>query len=253
MNTKPTLTLLAIIFILAACGTKPSASTLSPREQAYAQTQFVQQAATSAAAYARTAQQDSSPASPNMASATFAIIGSQTPLSPLASLTPAQPANTLPPAQTQAVPSGTSTRAANPSATSALNPSATPTRTPAASATSAPTATSTQATGWQGEWIINFQKNDGAYVSGTIIVALNGEELNAEGTLNGIPYQFNGRVVNDGLRAFGSWSNTQTSGSFTWTLVQTNQFGGDRDLMYGVCGARPGAQFPEPCYIPPIS
>ena len=174
MNTKPTLTLLAIIFILAACGTKPSASTLSPREQAYAQTQFVQQAATSAAAYARTAQQDSSPAGPNMASATFAIIGSQTPLSPLASLTPAQPAGTANPALTLANPTRTNTQASNPSATSAFNPSATPTRTTAPGATSTPTATATQPSGWQGDWVISFQKDDGTYLSGEMSVSLNG-------------------------------------------------------------------------------
>lgn len=252
MKTKKIIFYLFLTLCLTACTGKTAQTSLSPQEQAYAQTQFVQQAATSAAAYARTAQPNPL-STAGMPTATPAIAGSQTPGLLLASATPLQPSGTANPALTLANPTRTNTRAANPSATSALNPSATPTRTPAASATSAPTATSTQATGWQGEWNINFQKNDGAYVSGTIIVALNGEELNAEGTLNGIPYQFNGRVVNDGLRAFGSWSNTQTSGSFTWTLVQTNQFGGDRDLMYGVCGARPGAQFPEPCYIPPIS
>lgn len=252
MKTKKIIFYLFLTLCLTACTGKTAQTSLSPQEQAYAQTQFVQQAATSAAAYARTAQPNPL-STAGMPTATPAIAGSQTPGLLLASATPLQPSGTANPALTLANPTRTNTRAANPSATSALNPSATPTRTPAASATSAPTATSTQATGWQGEWNINFQKNDGAYVSGTIIVALNGEELNAEGTLNGIPYQFNGRVVNDGLRAFGSWSNTQTSGSFTWTLVQTNQFGGDRDLMYGVCGARAGEAMPDPCYIPPLS
>lgn len=252
MKTKKIIFYLFLTLCLTACTGKTAQTSLSPQEQAYAQTQFVQQAATSAAAYARTAQPNPL-STAGMPTATPAIAGSQTPGLLLASATPLQPSGTANPALTLANPTRTNTQAPNPSATSALNPSATPTRTPAASATSAPTATSTQATGWQGEWNINFQKNDGAYVSGTIIVALNGEELNAEGTLNGIPYQFNGRVVNDGLRAFGSWSNTQTSGSFTWTLVQTNQFGGDRDLMYGVCGARAGEAMPDPCYIPPLS
>ena len=76
MEIKPTLALILILLVLAACGGKQSTSPLSPQEQAYAQTQFVQQAATSAAAYARTAQPNALltasglPTLPNSATAT---------------------------------------------------------------------------------------------------------------------------------------------------------------------------------------
>ena len=101
--------------------------------------------------------------------------------------------------------------------------------------------------------MISFQRDDGSYLSGEMSVSLNGDQLFAQAELNGNPYQFNGRLINNGQVAFGTWSSAQTSGSFTWTLVQINQFGGDRDLMYGVCGARPGVDMPIPCYIPPLS
>ena len=84
-------------------------------------------------------------------------------------------------------------------------------------------------------------------------VSLNGDQLLAEAEFNGSPYQFTGKLIINGQVAFGTWSSTLTSGSFTWTLVSTGQFGGDRDLLYGVCGARTGEAMPDPCYIPPLS
>lgn len=242
---------LELILCLTACAGKAAESPLSPEQQAFAQTQFVQQAATSAAAYARTAQPGAMPESPEAPTELIPGADTQTPgilpanpTSGIVSTTPSLPA--LPPTLGSTQPlSPTNTR------TSAPNP--TPTRTVMPSATSTPTATATQVSGWQGDWMISFQRDDGSYLSGEMIVSLNGDQLFAQAELNGNPYQFNGRLINNGQVAFGTWSSAQTSGSFTWTLVQINQFGGDRDLMYGVCGARPGVDMPIPCYIPPLS
>ncbi|HPS32139.1 MAG TPA: hypothetical protein PKW57_01415 [Anaerolineaceae bacterium] len=242
---------LELILCLTACAGKAAESSLSPEQQAVAQTQFVQQAATSAAAYARTAQPGAMPESPEAPTELIPGADTQTPGVPPAnptsgvlSSTPSFPASQPTPGSTQPF-SPTNTR------TSAPNP--TPTRTVMPSATSTPTATATQVSGWQGDWMISFQRDDGSYLSGEMIVSLNGDQLFAQAELNGNPYQFNGRLINNGQVAFGTWSSAQTSGSFTWTLVQINQFGGDRDLMYGVCGARPGVDMPIPCYIPPLS
>jgi len=252
MKTKKIIFYLFLTLCLTACTGKTAQTSLSPQEQAYAQTQFVQQAATSAAAYARTAQPNPL-STAGMPTATPAIAGSQTPGLLLASATPLQPSGTANPALTLANPTRTNTQAPNPSATSAFNPSATPTRTTAPGATSTPTATATQLSGWQGDWVISFQKEDGTYLSGEMSVSLNGDQLLAEAEFNGSPYQFTGKLIINGQVAFGTWSSTLTSGSFTWTLVSTGQFGGDRDLLYGVCGARAGEAMPDPCYIPPLS
>lgn len=241
---------LELILCLTACAGKAAESPLSPEQQAFAQTQFVQQAATSAAAYARTAQPEAMPESPEAPTELIPVADTQTPGVPPANptsaygSTPSLPA--LPPTPVLTQPfSPTNTR------TSAPNP--TPTRTVMPSATSTPTATATQVSGWQGDWMISFQRDDGSYLSGEMIVTLNGEQLLAEAEFNGSPYQFNGRLSRNGQVASGTWSSAQTSGSFTWTLVTADQFGGDRDLLYGICGARPGVDLPDPCYIPPLS
>ncbi len=251
MKTRYLFFLLILMLCLTACAGKAAESPLSPEQQAFAQTQFVQQAATSAAAYARTAQPGAMPESPEAPTELIPGADTQTPgilpanpTSGIVSSTPSLPASQPTPGSTQPL-SPTNTR------TSAPNP--TPTRTVMPSATSTPTATATQVSGWQGDWMISFQRDDGSYLSGEMIVSLNGDQLFAQAELNGNPYQFNGRLINNGQVAFGTWSSAQTSGSFTWTLVQINQFGGDRDLMYGVCGARPGVDMPIPCYIPPLS
>ena len=251
MKTRYLFFSLILILCLTACVGKAAESPLSPEQQAYAQTQFVQQAATSAAAYARTAQPGALPTNPEVPTALLPGADTQTPGLPPAnptsgvlSSTPSLPASQPTPGSTQPF-SPTNTRASTP------NP--TPTRTSAPGATSTPTATATQASGWQGVWILSFQKDDGNYLSGEMIVTLNGEQLLAEAEFNGSPYQFNGRLSRNGQVASGTWSSTQTSGSFTWTLVTADQFGGDRDLLFGICGARPGGDMPDPCYIPPLS
>lgn len=257
MKIKPTLSIILILLVLAACGGKPSASPLSPQEQAYAQTQFVQQAATSAAAYARTAQPNALLTDSGLPTAPNSATGTAKTENPPTGLTPSQPLPTgslptnaagtgLPPTQGSGQPT-------SPNPTAIISPSKTPTRTATTVPTPTPTPTATPQSGWEGTWVIYFQQTNGSYLNGQMTVTINGTDLSAEGAINGVPFTFTGRVLNDGLIASGTWSSTQSSGSFTWTLVQTNQFGGDRDLSYGMCGARAGAQPPEPCYIPPLS
>jgi len=251
MKTRYLFFSLVLILCLTACAGKAAESPLSPEQQAFAQTQFVQQAATSAAAYARTAQPGAMPESPEAPTELIPGADTQTPgilpanpTSGIVSSTPSLPASQPTPGSTQPF-SPTNTR------TSAPNP--TPTRTAMPSATSTLTATATQVSGWQGDWMISFQRDDGSYLSGEMIVSLNDDQLFAQAELNGNPYQFNGRLINNGQVALGTWSSAQTSSSFTWTLVTADQFGGDRDLMNGVCDARVGEDMPDPCYIPPIS
>ncbi|HQK43179.1 MAG TPA: hypothetical protein PLV20_06200 [Anaerolineaceae bacterium] len=244
---------LLLILCLTGCAGKAATTPLSPEQQAYAQTQFVQQAATSAAAFARTAQPSALPANTELPTGFVPGADTQTPGVPTSSSTigMAQQNETPPPAALEPTPINTQPFSPTNTRTSAPNP--TPTRTPAPSATNTPTSTATQASGWQGDWIITFQKDDGSYLSGEMSVSLNGIQLLAEAEVNGSLYQFNGQLRNNGQLVFGTWSTTQTSGSFTWTLVSASQFGGDRNLLYGICGARAGEEMPDPCYIPPLS
>jgi len=257
MKIKPIFGLFLILVILAACGGKPSASTLSPQEQAYAQTQFVQQAATLAAANARTAQPNALPTTAGWTSEPNSATATAEAENPPADATPTQnfPAGTITaaPTSTGIPPTPGGEQPASPTRTASFTPIATPTRTATTAPSPTPTPTATPQTGWQGEWVIRFQQTDGAYLNGEMSVTINGTDLNASAVIDGVPFTFSGRVLSGGSIASGTWSSTQASGSFTWTLVQNNQFGGDRDLYYGICGSRAGIPFPEPCYIPPLS
>jgi len=52
--------------------------------------------------------------------------------------------------------------------------------------------------------MISFQRDDGTYLSGEISVTINGDQLVAQAELNGNPYQFNGRLINNGQVALGT-------------------------------------------------
>ena len=258
MRTRILFTSLILILSLTACAGNAANAPLSPEQQAYAQTQFVQQAGTSAAAFAHTAQPNAevSQGAPTETAPTAAnqIPGAQ-PTQPNQPTQPTHAAATrtasasLPTAQ----PTPGSPQPVNPTNTRASAPTPTPTRPAAPSPTNTPSPTATQPSGWQGDWDISFQKEDGTYLSGQISVNMNGSDLAAEGLINGIRYQFTGRLIYDNQHMMGTWSSPQTSGSFNWTLVSPNQFAGDRDLWYGFCGARQGSNLPTPCYLPPLS
>lgn len=258
MRTRTLFTALILILILTSCAGNAANAPLSPEQQAYAQTQFVQQAGTSAAAFAHTAQPNAevSQGAPTETAPTAAnqIPGAQ-PTQPNQPTQPTHAAATrtasasLPTAQ----PTPGSPQPVNPTNTRASAPTPTPTQPAAPSPTNTPSPTATQPSGWQGDWNISFQKEDGTYLSGQISVTMNDSDLTAEGLINGIRYQFTGRLIYDNQHMMGTWSSPQTSGSFNWTLVGPNQFAGDRDLWYGFCGARQGSNLPTPCYLPPLS
>jgi hypothetical protein len=97
-----------------------------------------------------------------------------------------------------------------------------------------------------------FQKKDGTYISGQMMVTIEEDELNGQGTLSGILYTFNAPVIGD-LTVDGSWVSGTTSGRFRWEALPDGQFVGSRDTQFGFCGHRQGADKPDPCYLkPPI-
>ena len=144
-------------------------------------------------------------------------------------------------------------------ATATLTPTQTRTSTPTLTATATPTKTATFTltptlqTGWEGEWIIFIQLANGTYTSGTMILALNGTDVIATAILDGVEYNFEGDIYAEGKQITGPWQTDSNSGYFWWQLVSDAQFGGSQDLQYGICGARAGAEKPDPCFIDPPS
>jgi len=159
----------------------------------------------------------------------------QTPTSPLVVLTP----------------TATKKSATVQPTASTLAPTQTRTSTPTRTATLTPTPT--LQTGWEGEWIIYIQQANGTYTSGTMILALNGTEVIASANLDAIEYNFEGVNYAEGKQITGPWQTDSSSGYFWWMLVSDAQFGGSLDLQYGICGARAGAEKPDPCFIVPPS
>ena len=157
------------------------------------------------------------------------------------------------------IPTPTSKSTTSQYATSTLVPSQTRTPTPTLTVTATPTKTATLTltptlqTGWEGEWSIYIQQADGTYTSGTMILELNGTEVIASANLDGIEYNFEGDNYAEGKQVTGQWQTDSSSGYFWWMLVSDAQFGGNQDLQYGICGARAGAEKPDPCFIDPPS
>ena len=167
----------------------------------------------------------------------------QTPTSPLVVLTPTATKKSATVQPTASTLAPTQTRTSTPTLTATATPTKTATLTP----------TPTLQTGWEGEWIIYIQQANGTYTSGTMILALNGTEVIASANLDVIEYNFEGVNYAEGKQITGPWQTDSSSGYFWWMLVSDAQFGGSLDLQYGICGARAGAEKPDPCFIVPPS
>lgn len=147
----------------------------------------------------------------------------------------------------------TSTRTPTQTRTATATLTATLTATPTPTKTDAWTQTPTEQTGWAGDWQVFWQLDNNNYVEGTITVEVVGTDFTASGAVGGVDYTFTGRIIHEGETAFGNWTSPSGNGDFIWTNAGSGQFGGSRDLNYGLCGAREGAAPPNPCYIAPLS
>ena len=185
------------------------------------------------------------------ASATAAFVLTPTSTSPVQIPTSTSKSATQPIVNQTRTSTPTQTKTATPTQTA--TPTLTQTATPTLTRTATPTSTQAQQTGWAGEWKVFWQLENQAYIEGTISIEVVGTDFTASGTVDGVDYVFNGRIVDQGLTAFGNWTSPSGNGKFIWNAVTEGQFGGSRDLYFGFCGARQGIIQPEPCYIPPLS
>ena len=136
-------------------------------------------------------------------------------------------------------------------------PQATASRTntlsPTLTQTPSHTPTSESQTGWEGDWMISFEKTDGSFLSGTMTVNIVGSDLSASAELGGDQYSLEGIIYYQvGEVATGSWNNSTSSGYFWWINEEEDQFRGSRENHFAFCGARTGDNLPEPCLqLPP--
>jgi len=106
---------------------------------------------------------------------------------------------------------------------------------------------------WLGEWDVQFELDNGTFQTGKIRFELTGNDgqYQASGTLGGIAFSFEGRIVYGGFVAFGSWSSSAGSGQLEITTTDGLIFGGNHETDFAFCGARQGQKIPTDCYIPP--
>ena len=106
---------------------------------------------------------------------------------------------------------------------------------------------------WLGDWDVQFELTNGTYQTGKISIVLTGNDgqYQASGTLGGVAFSFEGRIVYDGFVAFGSWSSSAGSGQLEITSTDGLVFGGNHESDLAFCGARQGQKMPTECYIPP--
>ena len=64
---------------------------------------------------------------------------------------------------------------------------------------------------------------------------------------------FSGTISEDYMTVSGTWEEAGFTGSFRFYALGVNQFQGnyhDEPDAIAMCGARAGAGFPDPCYMP---
>lgn len=106
---------------------------------------------------------------------------------------------------------------------------------------------------WLGEWDVQFELDNGTYHTGRISFGLTGNDGQylASGTLNGLAFSIEGRIVYGGFVAFGSWSTSAGSGHLEIITTDGLVFGGNHESDLGFCGARQGQKIPTACFVPP--
>lgn len=172
-------------------------------------------------------------------------------------LTTQAPSVTLPPGQTPSSPvmiltPTTTKRSATPqAATSTMAPTQTRTSTPTLSRT--PTRTATLAAsptlqiGWEGEWNFYLDNGSGGYITGTLKITLDGQEVLGGALINGSSYEFVGQLNPAGTSIMGDYTTETDEGWFYWLFLSDSQFGGMMDNRFAFCASRNGAERPGQC------
>ncbi len=118
-----------------------------------------------------------------------------------------------------------------------------PTSTPTPTQTLIPTEVFTPYD-WTGQWTVFFGEDGGLLFRATLVVSREGN------TITGIHSTqiFTGTLSADGMTVSGTWVNPPATGTFSWRIIDDNQFCGNMDVDLAYCAARRGASRPAPCF-----
>lgn len=125
------------------------------------------------------------------------------------------------------------------------------TRTATSTATQTPTVTVQP--GWAGEWVGYFQKADGSFATGKLVITMQGTDLSATFEIGNQVINYQGFVFNDGKFATGMKLGGGNKDNFWWDLLPNGQFSGCYENKFAFCGSRPGLNQPSPCLELPTS
>jgi hypothetical protein len=116
-----------------------------------------------------------------------------------------------------------------------------------------PTITSVSQTGWNGEWVVFWEQQDGSFLSGIMNVYVEKYNLTAAVSLGQVDYHLEGILNESQIIAVGSWFGSGGSGNFYWRTNALEQFVGNFDREFGFCGARAENNMPDPCLEAPTN
>ena len=138
-------------------------------------------------------------------------------------------------------------------ATTTQTKTATTIQTQTATTTQTQTATTTFKPGWDGEWTAYYEKTDGSFSTGKLVVALNGSDLTASLEMDGQIIKYEGIIFNEGIFATGMRVGGGSKDSFWWDLLPDGQFRGTYENKFAFCGSRAWQNRPTPCLELPTS
>jgi len=141
----------------------------------------------------------------------------------------------------------------NPYPVASTTPTLTRTPTPPTPGAATQTATTTVQTGWAGEWVGYYEKADGSFSTGKLVVTLNGSDLTASLEIDNTVISYQGFVFNEGKFATGNMVGGGSQDSFWWDLLPGGQFRGTYKNKFAFCGSRQGISQPAPCLELPTS
>lgn len=118
-----------------------------------------------------------------------------------------------------------------------------------------PPPSPTPAFDWGGTWSVSRgPASGGFYTVWTMTAAVSGKEFTGSVDILGTMITFFGTISDDYMRVSGTWQeDPDETGPFTFYAVGNDQFNGnysDGPDAFGMCGARGGAGYPDPCYLP---
>ena len=107
---------------------------------------------------------------------------------------------------------------------------------------------------WAGDWQVYETLEAERYGPYTMSVTVIGRAFSAAITMDGAArLSLEGTLSEDGLSAAGTYTSAGIEGSFSYTALGTAQFQGSGfqgGETWGWCGAREGAEQPDPCFKP---